>query len=110
VEPSSSQPSGSEAERLRTELARMRAALDCATTGLQEAVAQERRRLAQTLHDSVCQNLTAAYFIAKSLDHRARETCPEVAEDLSELGEMIHGIGGELRDIMQTLRTPADEP
>ena len=72
---------------------------------LRGAVIAARQQLAQSLHDTVCQTLTAAYFSAKFMEQKWRAQSPEVAAEIGELCEMIHGAVGELREITHGLRS-----
>ena len=64
----------------------------------------ERQGLVQTLHDTVCQSLTAAYLSAKFIERNAQNGKGTTADELSGLCEMIHGVVEELQEFTRKLR------
>ena len=74
-----------------------------------QAVDQERRRLAQTLHDTICQSLTALYFTAKTIEKKMERRGSEGAGEIGELGEMIHKVVGELQGLARELAPRAED-
>ena len=70
-----------------------------------EAAAAERQRLAQTLHDTVAQSLTAVYFVAKGIETKLRQDGSDVADKIASLADMLHQASEELHACMRELKT-----
>ncbi len=69
---------------------------------------EERQRLAQVLHDSFSQSLTAAYLQALVLAQKMdREGAGPVA-DVGRLANMLHDMVEELRGITRQLSSEAE--
>ena len=71
-----------------------------------DAAAAERHRLAQQLHDTISQSLTAVYLTAKAAEARLRQRGSDGTKEVFDLGEMIHGTLTELHEIMRGLTPP----
>ena len=72
---------------------------------LEERIAQERRRVAKELHDTIGQSLTAIYLNAKFVERKLEKDVSNAVSDVFELGETIHGTVQELHGIMSRLQT-----
>ncbi|MBA4383150.1 MAG: hypothetical protein C0410_00290 [Anaerolinea sp.] len=70
----------------------------------QDAVNQERNRLARELHDSVIQNLFSASLIAESLPKVIQRDPEKGYEGLSELQLLIRGAIAEMHSLLLELR------
>lgn len=96
--PRSSKPG--ETALLRKALAKAEAALAKERV---EATNREQARLAQALHDSVCQSLSGVYLLARVIARKI-ETPPQAAEEMKELCEMLNRASKELNDLVRWLR------
>jgi signal transduction histidine kinase len=74
---------------------------------VQAAIAQERDRLSQELHDSVTQSLYGLTIMAESLQRLARDD--EAREPLSEMGDVARQALKEMRLLIHELRPPVLE-
>lgn len=72
---------------------------------LQQRLTEERRRIAQQLHDTLSQSLTALYLHAKFLERKFAEIGPEPTADLQQLAERLHHSVRELHEIMHELQS-----
>lgn len=97
--------------RLAEELKEVRAALARETEArarleraVVEAAEKEQHRLAQTLHDTVCQSLSGIDLMARVIARKLQASCPEGARDLAELADVVHSAVGELHDVSRWLR------
>lgn len=90
--------------RLRAELARAHAAIEHARI---DAAASEQRRLAQALHDTICQSLGGISLMARATARKLREKCPEAAAELGELGQLLQRATDEVHDLVRWLQ-PAE--
>jgi signal transduction histidine kinase len=68
------------------------------------AVRDERLRLAQLLHDTICQELAGICLSANASAHQFRSECPEAEEKLKEIAEQIRRAGCKLQDLMRSLQ------
>jgi two-component system nitrate/nitrite sensor histidine kinase NarX len=75
----------------------------------QDAVAQERNRLARELHDSVTQNLFSASLIAETLPIIIQRYPEKGLEGLNELQLLTRGALAEMRSLLLELRPHALE-
>jgi len=75
----------------------------------QDAVAQERNRLARELHDSVTQNLFSASLIAETLPKVMERDHEKGLEGLQELQLLTRGALAEMRSLLLELRPHAIE-
>lgn len=73
----------------------------------QSAIAAERNRLAQDLHDAVTQTLFSASVIAESLPRLLRQRPAEVRRGLEELCQLTRGALAEMRALLLELRPTA---
>jgi two-component system nitrate/nitrite sensor histidine kinase NarX len=75
----------------------------------QDAIAQERNRLARELHDSVTQNLFSASLIAETLPRVMQRDLEKGYEGLNELQLLTRGALAEMRSLLLELRPHAIE-
>ena len=73
------------------------------TEARQEAAAAERQRLAQTLHDTVAQSLTAIYFTAKGMEMELQQSGSGVSSQMASLADMLQRASNELRACIREL-------
>ena len=71
-----------------------------------EAVADERQRIAQALHDHLCQHLLGAAFAAQALAHSLAPGSPPAVE-AGELVRLMHSAVQQTRDIVRGLNAAA---
>ena len=64
---------------------------------------REQQRLAQELHDGLCQELTAIGFMARATALRLRHHRVLVAEDIDKIATMINDAAGNARNISRAL-------
>jgi signal transduction histidine kinase len=107
---------GSEVERLRTELAETKAALDCEAgrrrkleRAVIEAIDNERRGVAKILHNTVCQSLSGAGLLCRVALRKAEAHCPGDGAELADLGRVIGGAVTEIHDLLRWLRPPGGD-
>ncbi len=67
----------------------------------------ERQRIAQLLHDTVCQSLTGTYLQAVVVSQKMQKKGSESAGDVSRLVEMLHQVVLEMHEIARQL-TPEE--
>jgi signal transduction histidine kinase len=75
----------------------------------QDAITQERNRLARELHDSVTQNLFSASLIAETLPKVMQRDPEKGYEGLNELQLLTRGALAEMRSLLLELRPHAIE-
>ena len=75
-----------------------------------DAVQGERARLAQSLHDTVCQTLSGAYLQAALLVRKCQPGQALSADELQALRDTLHGAVGELHELVHSLRQAEDAP
>ncbi len=96
------------------EIARLRAELEDARAALANAelvaTALEQHRVAQVLHDTVCQTMSGVLLMARVASRRLQQNYPEGAADVIEMGELISQAVRELQSLMGDLRAAADRP
>ena len=68
-----------------------------------EVSENERARISQDLHDSLCQELTATAFLLKSRAKALAREDPEAGEALIESAEMVNRNAGLARDLARGL-------
>ncbi len=100
---------------LRAELAEVRVALERETAArkrieraLLDAADAEQQRLAQRLHDTVCQSFSGSQLFARALARKFQRAYPEGASDLAELGEALKKAAADLHGLEWALR-PAED-
>jgi len=71
-----------------------------------DAAENEQRRLAQTLHDTVCQSLSGVQFLTEVIVGKVRDNCPDAAREVSALGDLIRHALDELHDLAALLQPP----
>ena len=71
------------------------------------AAEQERRAVAQTLHDSLCQSLSGLRLVVALAERKAAQRAPEMAGDLEELHAMVRTACDDVHRLVEELRTPA---
>jgi signal transduction histidine kinase len=89
-------------QRSTEEIARKNEQLEELIVGIERAQNDERRRIAQDIHDGVMQTLTGAIYELKAAEH-----APEangLAPRLGTVRELLHQLGGELRGVIQDLQ------
>lgn len=69
-----------------------------------EAVEAERRALAQKLHDTISQTLSALVLQVRVGERRALRTTPEAASDWQVLGKSVQHAVDEMLEVMRSLR------
>ena len=89
------EPIGAEAERVGGEPPVL----------IEEMLRQERMRIAQVLHDTVCQELLGFQLVVGTLALQCQASSPEAAEKLQVLTERIQLAGRKLIVLMHTLST-----
>jgi signal transduction histidine kinase len=105
-----------EEERLRAELKEARDALDReidARCRLERAVIDvtdaERARLAQMLHDTICQSLTGISLLSRVVMRRLENAGREEAVEVRELGRVVDEANREIHSVVGWLRpSPLD--
>jgi signal transduction histidine kinase len=71
---------------------------------LVEATEREQQRLAQSLHDTVCQSMSAVHLLARLIGRKVEARCPELGNEMNELGTLLQQVAGELHDLTHWLR------
>ena len=64
---------------------------------------RERTSIGQNVHDSLCQSLMGAAYLAGVLRNRLREISPESAAEAEEIGRIVRGCGEEARALARGL-------
>ena len=64
----------------------------------------EKVRLAQRLHDTVCQELTGIGFLAAAAAHQNHRGNPRVEQQFQEIADLIQRAGAQLAEIVHELR------
>jgi signal transduction histidine kinase len=72
-----------------------------------EAIDAEQQRLAQSLHDTVCQSLTGMNILASLIARKLKTLSPEIAREVIELRDLIGQTSEEVHDMVRWLRPPA---
>jgi signal transduction histidine kinase len=93
-------------ERSTEEIAHKREQLEELLLGIGQAQKNERRRIAQDIHDGVMQTLTGAIYELKALETSAVSNDGQTAR-LRNVRELLHQLETELRDVIQDLQ-PAE--
>ena len=93
-----------EARTALASAARQRARLDRAII---EAVDQERRQLAQILHDTVCQSLSGMSLLCRTVIRKLEAASSTQTGEIAELGQALTSAGAEIHGLVRRLR-PAD--
>ena len=73
------------------------------------ALRQERRRLAQLLHNTVCQELTGICFLAGAAAHQHAGSDPAVGRKFEEIADLVQRAGASLAEIVHELSGPPEE-
>ena len=94
-------------EEARTALERERAERRRLERAVIEVTDSERRRLAQMLHDTICQSLEGITLLSRVVQRRLEAAGREEARDVAELGQMIQQGAGELHSVVRWLRPAA---
>lgn len=74
-----------------------------------EAADQERRRLAQMLHDTVCQSLSGIVLLSRVILRGVEIKCPEVAPEVAELGVSLDCAVREIHSLVRCLRLSGED-
>lgn len=90
------------------EISRKNEQLEELILDLEHAQDEERRRIAQDIHDSVMQTLSGAIFELKAAETSMAQS--PVASQLSSIRELLHQLHTELRDVIQDLQPAELEP
>jgi signal transduction histidine kinase len=90
------------------EISRKNEQLEELILGLEHAQDEERRRIAQDIHDSVMQTLSGAIFELKAAETSVDQS--PVASRLNSIRELLHQLETELRDVIQDLQPAELEP
>jgi two-component system sensor histidine kinase UhpB len=72
-----------------------------------EAIDAEQQRLAQSLHDTVCQSLTGMNILAGLIARKLKAIAPEISDEVAELRDLIGQTSEEVHDMVRWLRPPA---
>src|SRR5688572_11263765 len=75
-----------------------------------EAVDREQLRLAQLLHDSVCQSLTGVQMLARVIARKLQATAPETGDEVAELDHLLQQAVSEVHEAIHGLRLPEIPP
>src|SRR5262249_4732530 len=75
---------------------------------VEHAQDEERRRIAQDIHDSVMQTLSGAVFELKAAETSISPN--PVAARLASIRDLLHQLENELRDVVQDLQPAELEP
>jgi signal transduction histidine kinase len=94
--------------RSSEEISRKNEQLEELILGVEHAQDEERRRIAQDIHDSVMQTLSGAIFELKAAE-RSIGPSP-VAPRLTSVRDLLHQLETELRDVLQDLQPAELEP
>ena len=75
-------------------------------TSARAVLRRERQRVAQTLHNGVCQELTGICLMASAAAGDYRVRCPEAEQKLREIARLVQRAGAGLQEFVHTLRPP----
>lgn len=89
-------------QRSTVEIARKSEQLEELLAGIGETQDEERRRIAQDIHDGVMQTLTGAVYELKALE--ASDTSGAMTPGLRTIRDLLHQLELELRGVIQDLR------
>jgi signal transduction histidine kinase len=89
-------------QRSTVELARKSEQLEVLLTGISETQDEERRRIAQDIHDGVMQTLTGAVYELKVLE--TSEPQGQLTSRLRTTRDLLHQLENELRAVIGDLR------
>jgi signal transduction histidine kinase len=89
-------------ERSTEEIARKKEQLEELLAGIGQAQDEERRRIAQDIHDGVMQTLTGAIYELKALETLGSTSRHPTG--LREVRNLLHQLEAELRGVIQDLR------
>ena len=73
------------------------------------ALRQERQRVAQLLHNTVCQELTGVCFLAGAAAHKHGGCDPEAGRKFGEIADLVQRAGAHLAEIVHDLNRSAEE-
>jgi signal transduction histidine kinase len=94
--------------RSSQEISRKNEQLEELIVGVEHAQDEERRRIAQDIHDGVMQTLSGAIYELKAAETSVGSD--PVATRLSSIRELLHQLETELRDVIQDLQPAELEP
>lgn len=89
-------------QRSTAEIARKNEQLESLIREIGRAQNDERRRIAQDIHDGVMQTLSGAIFELKAAETSTKESA--LAPKLATVRELLHQLEGELRRVIQDLQ------
>lgn len=89
------------------EISRKNEQLEELILGVEHAQDEERRRIAQDIHDSVMQTLSGTIFELKAVETSVERS---LASRLTSIRELLHQLETELRDVVQDLQPAELEP
>ena len=73
------------------------------------ALRRERRRLAQRLHNTICQELTGVCFLAGAAAHKHGGPDTEAGRKFGEIADLIQRAGAGLAEIVHDLNRSGEE-
>ena len=75
-----------------------------AVPSVRAALQRERQRVAEALHNNICQELTGICLMANAAARDYHVRCPEAEQKLKELARLIQRAGAGLQEFVHTLR------
>lgn len=90
-------------ERSTEEISRKNEQLEELLANIGKAQNEERRRIAQDIHDGVMQTLTGAVYELKALE-TANRAIADLAPELSKVRSLLHQLEVELRGVIQDVQ------
>ena len=73
------------------------------------AITQERQRIAQLLHNTLCQELTGVCFLAGAAAHKHGTVDVEAAKKFAEIADLVQQAGAHLAEIVHELSQPPED-
>lgn len=70
-----------------------------------EQLEGEQQRIAQALHDTLCQELTGILLLAQVIGRHAQRVSPEIAGEISELGGLLSDASSSVHALVWSLRS-----
>ena len=75
----------------------------------QEAAEQERLIVAQQLHDTLCQSLSALQLLVALAEQKATRDHPGMLEELADIKKMLSKTTDETHKLVSVLRSPGGD-